>query len=256
MTFRDLLLGCGSRREKLLGERKEWGELTTLDIEASHKPNIVFDLEGIGDEVRPGLVQRLPLFPDFYDELHAYEVLEHVGQQGDVRKLLAQFSEFWRVLKPGGLFLGTVPDYRSEWAWGDPSHKRVITQGTLVFLSQRQYREQVGKTPMSDFRSFYKADFELRRCAVQGGQMLFELEAIKPSGIALDWDNYQASKPSNWGPVAVSPARVIALDPRTSLSEQEDGSFYLATGDDYYDVSLTREQAIELKNWLVERLRE
>ncbi len=184
---RDLLLGCGSRREKLLGERKEWGELVTLDVEPSHKPDIVFDLEK--DFYRTRRIP-LPLTPrghhlwtpdDYYDEIHAYEVLEHIGQQGDARMLLAQFSEFWRILKPDGLFLATVPDYRDLWAWGDPSHKRIINQGTLVFLSQRQYQEQVGKTPMSDFRSFYRADFKLERADIVGRRLLFELRAVKPS---------------------------------------------------------------------------
>ena len=54
------------------------------------------------------------------------------------------------------------------WAWGDPSHTRVITSGTLAFLSQRQYRSQVDGNPgpksaMSDFRPWYSADFEILR---------------------------------------------------------------------------------------------
>jgi len=107
-------------------------------------------------------LEKLPLpFEDSaFDEIHAYEVCEHVtGQQGDAVAYFAFFSEMWRILRPGGYFMGTVP--RGEWVWGDPSHKRQITLGTLHFLSQREYREQVGITQMSDYRNIYKADFEI-----------------------------------------------------------------------------------------------
>ncbi len=63
--------------------------------------------------------------------------------------------------KPDGYFFGIVPSWDSLWALGDPSHTRVISNGTLVFLFQKSYVDQVGKTPMSDFRFYYKADFEL-----------------------------------------------------------------------------------------------
>jgi len=86
--------------------------------------------------------------------------LEHTGAQGDWRFFFAQFSEFYRILKADGLLFATVPAWTGVWAWGDPGHRRVINEGTLVFLSQREYREQVGVTPMTDFRHWYKADFE------------------------------------------------------------------------------------------------
>jgi hypothetical protein len=45
------------------------------------------------------------------------------------------------------------------WAWGDPSHRRVINEGSFTFLDQTQYAKQVGKTAMTDFRSLWKGDF-------------------------------------------------------------------------------------------------
>ena len=97
----------------------------------------------------------------------------------DYRAFFAQFEEFHRILKPGGFFCATCPSYRSEWAWGDPSHTRVITSGTLLFLSQAEYRRQVGKTPMSDFRSIYKADFDIVHCDEDEERLTFALKAIK-----------------------------------------------------------------------------
>jgi SAM-dependent methyltransferase len=149
----ELLLGCGSTRDRriAIGDRSEWTELVTLDNNPEHDPDIVHDLED------------LPYpFPDnTFSEIHAYEVLEHLGRQGDWKGFFAQFSELWRILKPDGVLAATCPSYRSMWAWGDPSHTRVLTSGTLVFLSQAQYALQVGKTAMSDFRFCYRADFEL-----------------------------------------------------------------------------------------------
>lgn len=171
----EILLGCGSNRvKKLFVEgRSEWGGLTTLDIEARHKPDVVHDLNN-----------PLP-FPDSVaDELHAYEVLEHCGRQGDYKFFFDQFSDFWRVLKPNGILFGTVPLPTSVWAWGDPSHTRVIPKESFVFLQQPNYTEQVGVTPMSDFRSIYKADFDIIHLHPNGDVLEFGLKAVKPSRIS------------------------------------------------------------------------
>lgn len=150
---RELLIGCGSNNKKkitLEGMSEEWGGLTTLDCDECHKPDIVHDLD----------VFPYPFEDNTFDEIHAYEVLEHCGQQGDFKFFFDQFTEFWRILKPGGLFLATVPAWDSPWAWGDPGHTRVITEGSILFLDQSQYEKQVGITAMSDYRTWYSADFE------------------------------------------------------------------------------------------------
>ncbi len=173
MSRRELLIGCGSERTKRLNiaGHEEWEGLVTLDINPDHKPDVVWNLEQTS----------LPFPTDDFDEIHAYEVLEHTGQQGDWRFFFDQWSEFWRILKPGGLFFATVPMWNSQWAWGDPSHKRVITWGNLAFLNQDQYRENVGRTPMSDFRFCYKADFTIGFAREEGETFKFALVARKPS---------------------------------------------------------------------------
>ena len=178
-SLMELLLGCGSSREMrlMVDGTTKWRRLVTLDHNADHKPDVVADLE-----------QPLPFRDETFDRLDAYEVIEHLGRQGDWRSFFAQFSEFWRVLKPGGYFAATCPSWRSMWAWSDPSHTRVISHGTLSFLSQEEYRKQVGRTPMSDFRFCYKADFEPVRLDENklalwddGEQFSFILQAIKPA---------------------------------------------------------------------------
>ena len=167
----ELLLGCGScRTKRIVWQDKEWNNLVTLDINKNHRPDIVYDLN----------TNKLPFERDSVDEIHAYEVLEHCGRQGDYEYFFNQFEDFWRVLKPGGHLAATVPSMKSPWLWGDPSHTRVINHEQLTFLHQPAYN-QVGKTAMSDFRHIYKADFDIEYAKVTGDTFAFVLKAIKPS---------------------------------------------------------------------------
>jgi SAM-dependent methyltransferase len=172
----ELLIGAGASREKRLWPAGGggWRELVTLDINPDHRPDVVWDLN-----VRP-----LPFADDTFDEVHAYEVLEHLGRQGDWRAFFEEWSEWWRILKPGGLLIGTSPHWSSKWAWMDPGHTRAMGPEMLVFLDQSEYARQVGRTPMSDYRFVYKADFTVFHCRVdEGGTFQFGLRAVKPSRV-------------------------------------------------------------------------
>ena len=171
---RELLIVCGTRRDKSLSieNHRTWEGLVTLDHNPTHKPDVQWDLLNL----------PLPFDADSLDEIHAYEVLEHTGQQGDYKFFFAQFSDFWRMLKPGGAFLATVPARDSIWAWGDPSHTRIITSENLIFLVQPKYG-QIGLTAMSDFRDIYKADFNIGFLEIAEGSVRFALQAVKPSRI-------------------------------------------------------------------------
>lgn len=149
----ELLLGAGSRHQKRLHipGREGWTNLVTLDMNADHKPDVVWNMEDI----------PLPFEDNSADEIHAYEVLEHMGRQGDWRFFLAQFEDFWRILKPGGLLFASTPHPTSPWAFGDPGHTRLIPVEATIFLSQEEYRKQVGVTPMTDYRFVYKGDLRL-----------------------------------------------------------------------------------------------
>lgn len=174
----ELLLGCGSNRTKKLfwQNRPEWSELVTLDHNPAHKPDIVHDLENL----------PLPFDDDSADECHLYCALEHTGRQGDWKFFFAQWSDFWRILKPNGTLFAICPHPTSPWAWGDPSHSRIISPECLTFLSQPNYTAHVGSSPMSDFRHVYQADFDLVQLQHQTktGQFEFVLRAVKPSRIA------------------------------------------------------------------------
>jgi predicted SAM-dependent methyltransferase len=167
----ELLIGCGSAKEKRLtcDGSQEWSNLTTLDYNADHKPDVVWDL------LSPS---GLPFEANTFDEIHAYEVLEHTGAQGDYKFFFWQFSDFWRVLKPNGHLLVTCPSRHSVWALGDPSHTRVLQKEMLTFLDQDAYK-QVGVTSISDFRDIYKADFKAVHVLEDEEKFQFVLKAIK-----------------------------------------------------------------------------
>ena len=168
---RELLLGAGHRRDKLLSVpgHEQWEGLTTLDINPMCDADVVWDLEQL----------PLPFEADSFDEIHAYETIEHLGRQGDAPSFFRQFTEFHRILKPDGLLFATVPDWRSDGAWGDPSHTRVINAMTLAFLSQKEYAVQVGRTAMSDYRHLYTADFETMYARAENEVFRFVIKAVK-----------------------------------------------------------------------------
>lgn len=170
----ELLLGCGvSRDKRLCFGSDDWQHLVTLDINPDTKPDKVWDLN-----VRP-----LPFDDGIFDEIHAYEVLEHIGRQGDWRGFFEEWSEWWRLLKPGGLFVGTSPASDSNWAWGDPGHTRIISRESITFLDQTQYTDQVGRSPMTDYRFVYRADFDPVHVFVEGETFEYALRAVKPARI-------------------------------------------------------------------------
>lgn len=171
----ELLLGCGSSRVKKLSRpgHSDWDGLVTLDFADTHKPDVVHNIASL----------PLPFGDDTFDEIHAYEVMEHVGQQGDWRFFFDQWSDIWRILKPGGYFFGTSPHWSSAWAWGDPGHTRIISAEALCFLHQPNYA-QVGITPMTDYRFCYQADFDIIHAKKNDAEQIeFGLQAVKPSRV-------------------------------------------------------------------------
>ncbi len=146
----------------------EWESLTTLDMDPSTGADVIHDLDDL----------PYPFDGNSFSEIHAYEVLEHCGRQGDWRFFFNQFYEFWRILEPDGLFVATVPMWNSPWAWGDPGHTRVISRQSLIFLEQAQYA-QIGESPMTDYRPWWKGNFEMVGAPESEHKLAFILRAKK-----------------------------------------------------------------------------
>lgn len=162
-----LLLGCGTQRDKRIGPSLIWENLVTLDMNPDCEPDILFDLSN----------HPWPIPDSSCTEIHAYEVLEHLGRQGDFKGFFDDFGEIHRALSPNGVLFATVPI--GEWIWGDPGHTRYIGPECLTFLDQSQYEEQVGKSRMTDYRWYWKGDLRKVWEKRADDHYAFALKAVK-----------------------------------------------------------------------------
>lgn len=155
---RCLMLGAGLakpvRRLRLEDSAPE-GETkwVTLDINPSGKPDHLFDLEALELEspYTDGTTIGLP--EGEFHEIHAYDILEHFGTQGNYVGFFRTFRALHKALVLGGALIGTTPAYDSVWAWGDPGHRRMISIQTLAFLVKDHYK-QLGRTRCTDYRQY------------------------------------------------------------------------------------------------------
>ena len=106
---RVLNIGVGNGYlESLLVQRNV--EVYSLDPSAESIRRLRQEL-GMGQRAQQGYSQRMPFTPDYFDIVIMTEVLEHLS--ADI--LHTTLDEVRRVLKPGGVFTGTVP-YREDLA--------------------------------------------------------------------------------------------------------------------------------------------
>jgi predicted SAM-dependent methyltransferase len=148
----ELLLGCGHFRQKRVwsDDDTEWRQLVGIDFNRDIHPDVVADLAA----------SCLPFKDNSFDEIHAYEVLEHMGQQGAWRFFFAQFDEFARVLKDQGRMFITSPHKDSVWLWGDPGHTRYIGPELVYFLDRANYDKNYERgTSMTDYRPYFKSNW-------------------------------------------------------------------------------------------------
>lgn len=154
---RSLLLGCGNSRDKVvyLGDSPKWiGELTTLDVDPGCGADVVHDMEN-----RP-----LPFPDETFDEIGSYNAMEHWGRQGDFRGWFDEMAEYWRILKPGGLFGCMVPVGQD--ALADPGHTRFFHPNYFGFLQKSFYAENLAKKAcVTDYRWYIKKWWEILHLA-------------------------------------------------------------------------------------------
>lgn len=209
MKYRELLLGCGYRRERVIdpymwkspntdcvaNEDERWKNVTAIDVNATCKPDYVIDIDqGLRTIDFPQSDEQLELFvredtprrtwwrfrESLFAEVHAYEVLEHIGQQGDYEAFFRHFDDIWHVLRPGGWLCASVPSRFSPWFWGDPGHCRAILPETLLFLHRPHYVKWLGNSPSSDYRSMFDGDWDIVHSYDNEANHNFVLQAVKP----------------------------------------------------------------------------
>ena len=142
----------------------------TLDIDPASHPDLLWDAN----------VTPYPFLDGAFEAIHAFEVLEHLGTQGDWRSWFHLWDEFYRLLEPGGFVTASVPRADSIWAWGDPGHTRIVAEPMLYYL-HRPFYDQVGTTSATDYRAFFVSDWDIVRLERTRERMLFALQPVRPA---------------------------------------------------------------------------
>lgn len=170
---KSLLLGCGNSREKkvyLSGQEKWAGELVTVDINPDCGASLVFN---IGARLRHVGVVRgvLPFEDEEFDEIGAFDCLEHWGEQGDFRQWFGEMAEYHRIIKPGGT-MGIMVPIGAD-ALADPGHTRFFHRNHFNFLCQAFYEQNTEKrTCFTDYRWLWKLNFDILFMEQQGDHHL------------------------------------------------------------------------------------
>lgn len=107
---RVLHLGCG---------RKYHPAAVNVDLVAATGPDLVHDLNA-----RPW-----PLPDDQFDEVWAYDVLEHLDD------VIGSMEEIHRVCRPGAVVRITVPHFSSANAFTDPTHRHYFSHASLNYVT-------------------------------------------------------------------------------------------------------------------------
>jgi SAM-dependent methyltransferase len=111
MTGLKLLLGCGHE------DRRGWVHHDLLAH--SQHIQVAHDLE----------IVPWPWDDNSAEAIAAIDVLEHLADT------VAFMDECWRILEPGGQLMIQVPDYRSQNAWIDPTHRRAFHPDTFQYFN-------------------------------------------------------------------------------------------------------------------------
>ncbi len=173
-----MILHLGSGRVgRKLRETEEF-DVVALDQDERLKPDIVCCL---GKD-------PIPLADNSVDEAVAIHVLEHIGKQGETTEWFQFWEELYRVLKPGGKLEFLSPMWDSVWAWGDPTHTRVLAPQSFIFFAQDNYR--IDGSPISPYR--IRCDFIPAKFTEEpGGNLGGILVAKKPLKPWWEGDTWQ-----------------------------------------------------------------
>jgi len=103
--------------------------------ERKHPGAIGLDIARLGAvDVLADITCGLPFRDNSVDEVHAQHVLEHFDD------LVGVMREVYRVCKPGGRFVVTVPHSSSHFmTWRDPTHRRGLNLSTFEYFDRSTF---------------------------------------------------------------------------------------------------------------------
>lgn len=194
-----LNLGCGVNRRRLYSEPFPAGTVH-VDMNQAVEPDIVWDLN-LGLPL--GSLAQRGIAPGQVDEIHAYHLVEHIGQMGDTRVWFQFWRDCWTALKPGGLMYVITPWWQHEDAIGDPTHTRLVSKQTFHFLGRKAYQRQEGERGCATSRYLIDFDFQVleHKFAQKPGEFVpctlaTVLQAIKTEGgelVPLETESKEAA---------------------------------------------------------------
>ena len=126
---RKVYVDCGCGTGKMLeemGKWKKWKKVIGLD--GADEALRFCRKRRIKNVMKADFEKRLPLEDESVDLITSLDVVEHI------RSDQALLDEFWRIAKPGGLVVITVPAYQWLWTYWDDilKHKRRYRRGGLA----------------------------------------------------------------------------------------------------------------------------
>lgn len=157
------------------GNNKKEG-FTGVDIMETQSVDIVHDLTKY----------PWPFEDNSVDEIHCSHYIEHVPhviEGEDKRDGLIQFmDEIYRILKPGCKATLIAPYYKSERAFGDPTHVRYI--GDLSFPYYNKEWRDVNK--LSHYN--INCDFDIKASYYIDNELTLKSEDVRKKAFREDWN--------------------------------------------------------------------
>lgn len=124
------LLDVGGGAGNMAHHLRHYGRYTSVDLYA--KPLRVARQRGL--TATQGNATHLPFADEAFDLVALLDTVEHIADDNAV------FAECYRVLRPGGTLIVTVPAFMFLWSYNDVlnQHRRRYTRGQLTTKLKRQ----------------------------------------------------------------------------------------------------------------------
>lgn len=136
-----LNLGCGF---------KKLDDHWNVDIEPKCNPDQVWDLEQT----------PWPWEDNFFEHIHADNILEHLGQ--DPKVFTNIMKEMYRVSAPDAKWFVNVPHHRCDLFFDDYTHVRILTPKTFHMFDQAANVDSIKrKLSNSTFGLYHDMDIEV-----------------------------------------------------------------------------------------------
>jgi hypothetical protein len=138
-----LNLGCGHKKKL-----DHWN----VDKEKSCNPDQIIDLETL----------PWPFSDNFFEHIHADNILEHLGQSPKIFSSIIQ--EMYRVSADKATWFIKFPHHRSDLFFDDFQHIRPLTVKTFTMFDQKSNFECIAKKVSdSTYGLYYDVDLEVTK---------------------------------------------------------------------------------------------